>query len=66
MFLINMLNTWHSKINFQCQSGYGKDLFLFVSNTLMSAENRKQMWKAQCKFTAKKEKGVRRNFKTYF
>lgn len=37
MFLINMLNTQHSKINLQSQSGYGKDLFLFVSNTLMSA-----------------------------
>lgn len=61
MFLINMLNTQHSKINFQSQSGYGKDLFLFVSNTLMSAENMKQMWRAQCKFTDKREKGVGKN-----
>lgn len=66
MLLINMLNTQHSKVYLQSQSGYGKDFFLFVSNTLMSAENRKQLWRAQSKFTDKREKGVRRNFKKYF
>lgn len=31
-----MLYTWHSKIDLQSQPGYGKHIFLLVSNTLIS------------------------------
>lgn len=65
MFLINTLNTQRSKIDFQSQSGYGNDLFLspIHSRQLRIGKNVKS---PQCKFTAKREKGVKKNFKNIF
>ena len=36
MFLINTCYTFDTKIDLQSQSGYGKCMFLLVSNTLIS------------------------------